>query len=134
LVGHTHAQIDQHFGVCATRIHNAKFIPSPPALWDLLEANTGTYTSKSRFKPPVKSYLVTVVHDYKSALGPYFDQSIQYLGVPYNYRFRCVGGIGSIIIYYYYHYYYYYIKFIINNANYYYLLLFIKGLWKLKCL
>ena len=43
VIGHTHAPIDQKYSTVKSRILRAKFIASPPALWQLLEAEGDEY-------------------------------------------------------------------------------------------
>lgn len=60
-VGHTHAPIDQKFSAQKSRINNAHFIASPPALWRLLGAESGAIffdprKRESKYVTPTAQY------------------------------------------------------------------------------
>lgn len=98
VVGHTHAPIDQKYSCVKTRLGRAKFIASPPALWKLLAAKSGEEVnfrgSRSRYVIPAAQYRVSVVHDYKTALEPYFETAVSRYNIPFNFRFKTIGGIA----------------------------------------
>ena len=106
VVGHTHAPIDQTFSAAKKRINNAKFIASPEALRKLLEADGTTAAlvankksgklESSKYRTPAAQYVVSVVHDYKSALDPYFDKAVSKYGIPYNFKIENVAGIACV--------------------------------------
>ena len=102
IVGHTHAPIDQKFSAIKARIRNAKFIASPYSLWRLLDAKAGqvgdhrSRKKESKYVIPAAQYKVTVVHDYKAALEPYFEKLVKQYQVPYNFRIKCIGGIAVV--------------------------------------
>lgn len=101
VVGHTHAPIDQTFGCIKTRLVRAKFIASPEALWNLIAAESGSDVidfrgRRSKYIAPTSQYRISVVHDYKTALEPYFEKAVSNYGVPFNFRITSIGGIAVV--------------------------------------
>jgi len=97
IVGHTHASIDQYFSCLRRKIRNASFIASPIALQHLFTLPfTASEKKKSRFRPPISQLQLHFVHDYRSALAPYFNPAITNYNIPYQFKFfnvlsKCVN-------------------------------------------
>lgn len=101
VVGHTHAPIDQKYSAIKSRTGRARFIASPPALWKLLGATSGQDIIDYRGQPskyvvPAAQYKISVVHDYKAALEPYFEKAVTKYSIPYNFRFNTIGGVAVV--------------------------------------
>ena len=97
IVGHTHASIDQYFSCLRRKIRNASFIASPMALQHLFTLPfTASEKKKSQFRPPISQLQLYFVHDYRSALAPYFNPAITNYNIPYQFKFfnvlsKCVN-------------------------------------------
>lgn len=86
IVGHTHASIDQYFSCLRRKIRNAAFIASPMALQHLFSLPISE-KKKSRFRKPIAQIQLYFVHDYRSALAPYFNPAITNYNIPYQFKF-----------------------------------------------
>jgi hypothetical protein len=97
IVGHTHASIDQYFSCLRRKIRNASFIASPMALQHLfLLPFSASERKKSRFRKPLSQLQLYFVHDYRSALAPYYNPAITSFNIPYQFKFfnvlsKCVS-------------------------------------------
>ena len=109
VVGHTHAPIDQTFSAIKRRINATKFIASPAAMMKLLEAESAPGLSTvrggrggkgaavvSKYRIPAAQHKVTVVHEYKDLLEPYFDKAVSRYNVPYSFKIELVGGVACV--------------------------------------
>ena len=91
IVGHTHASIDQYFSCLRRKIRNASFIASPIALQHLFTLPfSASEKKKSRFRPPISQLQLYFVHDYRSALAPYYNSAITNYNIPYQFKFSNV--------------------------------------------
>ena len=54
------------------------------------------YRSESRYVIPVAQYRISVVHDYKEALLPYFDTAIKNYNTPFTFVIKPIGGIAVV--------------------------------------
>jgi hypothetical protein len=99
VVNHTHAPIDQKFSAIGSRIQNAQFIASPEALHKLLAAASSSdfyFGRPSEYATPTAQYRISVVHDYKEVLEPYFDNAVTHYGTPFNFKIVPIGGVSTV--------------------------------------
>lgn len=93
IIGHTHASIDQYFSCLRKKIRKAAFIASPMSLQHLFSVpSPSSERKRSIFRVPLSQLQLTFVHDYKTALAPYYNKAITNYNIPYQFKFSLVLG------------------------------------------